>query len=160
MKTVHVRSFSETKAHLSEVFDGVQHYAPAIVKPRKKSEKATILIGADKARLALGEDQVRRVKGVVWQEDDGSYGITLTPVGIVVGGEPGMTLQMALDEAVAELKEYAEEYLSPEFFPIYSVAPNRRTHLALVLQVALAESDRDISELIEIDYMEEVPSIP
>jgi antitoxin YefM len=138
-------NFSEARSKLTEIVDRAQRYEIPVIRPRKKSEDYSVIVRGDLLKLLLSKDQCKEFSVEIFNEDDGSVTISVAPFEIAVNGE---TRNAAMELAVAEVIDYANEYMDPENFPIYSRSPNRRTHLVLVTKILLCDSPEQVKGII------------
>jgi hypothetical protein len=138
-------SFTEARNHLTEVVDNAQKYQPTLIKSRKKSEDASILMRLDFLRSLLNDaPHTAAFKVDYFTEKDASVTCSVQPFDIVVNGA---SRQEAADLAAAELLEYAQEYMDEANYRLYANSPNRGPHLALVLKVLLCNTPDEVKEL-------------
>lgn len=139
-------SFSQARRSLTEVIDKVQRLSPVVIRPRKRSEDASIILSR-----ALMQKIMQECKdGIQLQpqflpEEDGSMTLALEPLDLVVNAE---TREEAIKDMAEELIWYAKEYLDEENIALYSRAPNRKAHLPFVVRVAMCDSVDEVVGLI------------
>jgi hypothetical protein len=74
-------------------------------------------------------------------EEDGSVSLALKEIDVVVNAA---SVDKSKREMGAAILEYAEEYY--EYYPSYSVAPNRKDHLPYVMKALLINNADTIGE--------------
>lgn len=141
-------AFSVARSNLTEVIDRAQKMAPVVIRSRKKSEEPSIVLSASLLRSLTDANCERvEIRPEFSGEADGSLTIELVPLDIVVNGPDRPA---AVAEVVREAVEYAREYLDPENIALYLRAPNRRSHLSLMIRLALCESHAEVAELLHL----------
>ena len=138
-------SFTEARSRLTEMVDRAQRSELPVIRPRKGSEDATVLIKAEFLKTLLRHTENAHFTPVVYDEDDGSTTITLHPLDLVANGA---NREEAIVAAVEDAITYARDYLDPANFPLYSRSPNRRDHLNLVVGIALCADKNEVRELL------------
>lgn len=142
-------SFTKARGSLTELIDRVQRMVPVVIRPRKKSEESSVIVSRNLLLSLLRDDKMqRRIQPRFISEPDGSTTLVLDPLDIAVNEE---TREDAVLSAASELIEYAREYLSPENIPVYLHSPNRRSHFAIVFQVALCDSAHEVAETLSLN---------
>lgn len=139
-------SFSSARSNLTELIDRVQRMVPAVIKPRKKSEEASVVLSRSLLMALLPsriEDLAAKLEFIM--EPDGSVTATLDPMDIAVNAE---TKEAATRRAAEEAIEYAREYLSPKNAAVYMRSPNRSSHLPIVVRISLCDSVDEVLELL------------
>ncbi|MGE5578748.1 MAG: hypothetical protein ACM3WU_01790 [Bacillota bacterium] len=140
-------NFSKARSNLTELIDGVQQLAPAVIRPRKKTEDASVVLSRAFLKMILQEAETSRVQPRVLSEADGSVTVILEPLDIAVNSG---SREAAIQEAVNEAVEYAREYLDPSNVAFYLRSPNRRPHLSTVLRIAICDSTPEILEVLNL----------
>jgi hypothetical protein len=138
-------NFSEARSKLTEIVDRAQRFEIPVIRPRKKSEDYCAIVRGDLLKSLLSKEQIKEFSVEVLNEEDGSVTISVDPFDIAVNGE---TREVAIEQAVDEVMEYAKEYMEPENFPVYFHSPNRRFHLALVTKILLCDSKEQVKGII------------
>jgi len=139
-------SFSKARSGFTELIDRVQRLAPAVIKPRKKTEEPSIVLSRSFLLELLREDRgTQKVKPLFIEEPDKSVTLVLDELGIAVNAE---TRGAAIEAATKEAVEYAQEYLSPENVALYVRSPNRGRHLPVVVRIALCNSMSEVMETL------------
>lgn len=141
-------NFSKARSNLTELIDGVQQLAPAVIRPRKKTEDASVVLSRAFLKIVLQEAEAQsRVQPRLISEADGSVTVTLEPLDIAVNAG---SKEAAVQEAVSEAVEYAREYLDSSNVALYLRSPNRRSHLSAVLRIAICDSTPEILEVLNL----------
>lgn len=136
-------SFSKARSNLTELIDGVQHMTPAVIRPRKRSEEASVVLSRALLRMILRESEhVSLVTPRFITEPDRSVTVALDPLDIAVNAE---TREAAIQQAAEEAMEYAREYLDPDNVGLYLRSPNRRSHLPTVIRIAICDSLAEVA---------------
>jgi len=139
-------SFSKARSNLTEVIDNVQRLVPVVIKPRKRSEDASVVVSRSLMLRLLREcGGAIRVSPHFVSEPDASVTLSLEPLDIVVNSK---TREEAIRMAAEETIEYAKEYLAAENVMLYSRSPNRKAHLPFVIRIAMCESASEIAEAL------------
>lgn len=141
-------SFTNARSHLTELIDRVQRQAPAVIKPRKKSEEPTVVLSRSLVHMLLEENPgVVRITPQFVEEPDGSITVSLDPMDIAVNAH---TRHAAIHAACQEAIDYAKEYLSPQNAALYMRSPNRKDHLSIVIRTALSDSIDEVAEILNL----------
>lgn len=141
-------SFSRARSNLTELIDGVQRLTPAVIKPRKKSEEASVVLSRDLLRMILRESEHESlVTPRFITEPDHSVTVVLDPLDIAVNAEKR---EAAILQAAGEAMEYAKEYLDPENVSLYLRSPNRRSHLPTVIRIAICDSLAEVAGVLNL----------
>lgn len=138
-------SFSQARSSLTEVIDKVQRLAPVVIRPRKRSEDESIILSRELMHRLLKECEhgLKLVSHFI-PEPDSSITLSLEPLGLVATAN---TREAVIQEMAEELIWYAKEYLDAENIALYSRAPNRKSHLPFVIQIALCDGVDDVVKL-------------
>ena len=138
-------SFSKARSNLTELIDGVQRLTPAVIRPRKKSEEASVVLSRALLCMILQESEHESlVTPRFIAEPDHSVTVALDPLDIAVNAE---TRESAIQLAAGEAMEYAKQYLDQENIALYLRSPNRRSHLPTVIRIAMCDS---LSEVVGV----------
>ncbi|MGK0741634.1 hypothetical protein ACSHWG_07110 [Leucobacter sp. Z1108] len=128
-------SYTDTRIHLREVFDAVEH--GRTVTMRRDSKSVSVVMGAERLRQYFFDTVSPRVE--VSFENGGAIAL--------MEGRPfaseGLTVEDALSDLILSLREYAEDWedhLQP--------APNHAGAWALVQLIKLS-SDAELLEWLE-----------
>jgi hypothetical protein len=141
-------NFSNARSNFTELIDCVQRLAPAVIRPRKKTEDASVILSRALLKMILGESEASsRLEPRFITETDGSVTLVLDPLDIAVNSN---SKESAIREAVGEAVEYAKEYLDPANVALYLRSPNRRAHFSTVLQIAICDSPQEILEVLNL----------
>lgn len=100
----------------------------------------------DSLVLSSREDMLKLLAGVkvsysISKEDSGTYTIALKDIDLAENSD---TKEGAIDAMAASILEYAEEFY--EEYELYSKAPNRASHLPMVMKALLLGDVRTIKE--------------
>jgi len=137
------QDFTWVKAHLSDVMTSVvAHHQPQQVVRRGK--EAMVLLNRDDLAAAL-EHFLFTATAIF---DHGEVTVEVPEVSVLGFGE---SLEAALDDAVEELRLYAERFFSNAAF---YMASDRRGHAPWLLRFALTEPEQHRA------LLEEVPRSP
>lgn len=137
-------NFSEARKQFTEVVDRAQRFEIPVIKPRKKSEDYSAVFRVDLIQALLKKEMISDYKIEVFDELSGTVTISVDPFDIAVNAP---TKEAAIEEAIDEIIEYTQEYLNPRDFSMYYNSPNRHSHLALVVKVALSHTREDVKEI-------------
>ena len=141
-------SFSKARSNLTELIDGVQRLSPAVIRPRKKTEEASVVLSRALLRMILREsEQEILVKPRFMTEPDHSVTIMVHPLDIAVNAE---TRDAAIEQAAGEAMEYAKEYLDQDNIALYLRSPNRRSHLPMVIRIAMCDSAAEVAGVLNL----------
>jgi len=141
-------NFSNARSHFTELIDCVQRLAPVVIRPRKKTEDASIIMSRTLLKMILVDSEASpRIEPKFITETDGSVTLILDPLDIAVNSG---SRESAIREAAVEAAEYAKEYLDPANVALYLRSPNRRAHLSTVLQIAICDSLQEILEVLNL----------
>jgi len=139
-------SFSQARSNLTEVIDKVQRLAPVVIRPRKRSEDESIILSRALMHRLLKEcEHGFKLVSHFITEPDSSITLSLEPLGLVATAN---TREAVIKEMAEELIWYAKEYLDAENIALYSRAPNRKSHLPFVIQIALCDGVDDVVKLV------------
>jgi hypothetical protein len=119
----------------SSVCDSVVREKPRFIK-RTHDE---MVLSSYQTMLALLKDY--HFSADRCDEEDGSVSLALKEIDLVVNAA---SVDKAKREMGAAILEYAEEYY--EYYPSYSVAPNRKDHLPYVMKALLINNADTIGE--------------
>jgi hypothetical protein len=141
-------SFSKARSNLTELIDGVQRLSLAIIRPRKRTEDASVVLSRALLRMILEEDAPKDpVKPRFIAEPDRTLTVLLEPLDIAVNAE---TREAALQKAADEAMAYAREYLDQKNVALYLGLPTRRPHLSTVIRIAICDSTPEILEVLNL----------
>lgn len=134
-------NLTAARSDFSSLYDkAYRQYHPILIR-RRRDEEVLML------RRDLVQDALRAypLKAQALKEPDGSITLIMPTLELVANGP---TREKALDDLVAELKAYAQDFFSQS--ALFFNAPNRRHHFPFLLRVLLCNSDEEIRSLIEI----------
>jgi len=137
--TLPALDFSEAKAHLSDVMTAVVHERQLRLIQRHRGKEAMVLMRPDDLVRAL--ESFRFEPQVVYS--DGEVTVALEQFGILGFGT---TFDEALEDAVRQLRTYAQEFFAQ---PILYGATERATHRPWLLRFALTPPDKQAALLLE-----------
>lgn len=126
----------------SSLYDqAYREYNPILIK-RGRDEEVLML------RRDLVQDTLRAypLHAQQMKEPDSSITLVMPVLELVVNGP---TRDKAIDELVAELKAYAQDFFAQS--ALFFHAPNRRHHFPYLLRVLLCNSDEELRSLIEVE---------
>jgi len=127
MAALRFDSYSEARGHFKDVLDAAERGRPVLVR-RDGSESAVV----DASRLRSALARLCRRAQVVPEAGGWSVFISGVPV-----AADGATFDEALEEFVAALREYAEDWQGH-----LGDAPNHRDNWSLVQLVSLSDDDQ------------------
>jgi hypothetical protein len=137
--------FSEARNQFTTVVDRAQRFEIPVIRPRKKSEDFSVIVRGELLKSLLAKEQEREFKVKIINETDGSTTVTVAPFAIAVNAP---TSEAAISQTVAEVIDYAQEYMGAENFRLYFNSPNRHSHLVLVTKILLCASPDQVQAIL------------
>ncbi|HHY98850.1 MAG TPA: exoribonuclease R [Firmicutes bacterium] len=136
--------FTEARGRFSAIFDNVWSLLqPTVVVRRRKHEDILMLRRDLQQNIILS---AYRFPVKITRESDKSYTLTIDALELWANAE---TLEAAVAQLVADLKEYALSYANNA--QLYLNSPNRRQHFPYVLRILMCDSDKEIEHLLELE---------
>lgn len=129
---------TDVRHHWSEFNDDVVRRGPRFVRRNRDYWAA---LSSEQLKVGFGD---YTFEAEVYQEDDGTFTVTLQGFDLVENGE---TKDETLDLMVDELIEYAREF--SENFQKYIHAPNRRNHFPYIMNVLAQDDIESVKGLIQ-----------
>ena len=131
-----VMNATDVRKNWSVTVDTVLHERPAYIK---RTRDMIAMFNMQTMNELLRAYEFKASKFV---ENDGSITLSLDDMDLVVNDKD---LKTARKSMASEIKEYAEDYY--DNFAVWSVAPNRKSHIPYVMK-ALALDESEIEEVL------------
>lgn len=138
MKKLEAINATSVRKDWGAFIDSVVRNKPKFVK---RSRDYIFVTGTEMLKDILRE---YKLTATVYDEKNNSVTIAIEEMDIAANGN---TKEEALDNLIANLQEYADEYY--EEFEYWYSAPNRKSHLPYVLKILLLNDTKEISEMIK-----------
>jgi predicted RNase H-like HicB family nuclease len=131
---VHYDTVTEARAHFSTLLDAAEAGVPATVR---RDRRRAAVVDADRLRYYLATVRPARAEVVA---EGGGWSVLLPGLPIAADGE---TFEEALDEMVAALREYADDWADH-----LRHAPNHEKNWVLV-QIIDLSSDEELRDWLQ-----------
>ena len=131
-----VMNATDVRKNWSVTVDTVLHERPAYIK---RTRDMIAMFNMQTMNELLRAYEFKASKFV---ENDGSITLSLDDMDLVVNDKD---LKTARKSMASEIKEYAEDYY--DNFAVWSVAPNRKSHIPYVMK-ALVLDESEIEEVL------------
>jgi hypothetical protein len=144
------RTVADAKSHLADIMrDAIYASTPQIIVRGRSGKERVVVVNPEQFAEALAG--YRFDPEVVFS--DGEVVVRVEQLGILAAGA---TFEEAVEDAVRQIREYAQEYFRD--WPLYS-RTDRRSHLPLLMRFCVTPEDQQSLLLVEPPLTVKAPSV-